>query len=153
MPWPSNWDDLVSGTACPMCNDGRPDETPFGIRVMEGEHLDAYLGRRAPQPGYVVAIWRGRHATDPGELSADELGDYWSEIVRVAGAMREHFRARKMNYEVLGNAVPHLHTHITARVAEGDVAPGGPLRGHPDVDLDPDRLAADAAALRALLSS
>lgn len=135
-----------------MCREGSPEETPFGTRVFAGRYCDAYVGTRAVQPGYVCAIWRGRHVTDLGELTPEELAGYWVEVTTVAAAMREHFRARKMNYEVLGNGVPHVHAHLTARFAEGDIQPGGPLRGHLDLDLPADVVECDARALRVLLA-
>lgn len=135
-----------------MCDEGRPDETPHGVRVFEGRYLDAYLGRRAAQRGYVVAIWRGRHVTDLRDLSSQERAGYWDEVVHVADAVAAHFDARKVNYEVLGNLMPHLHTHITARFAEGDVAPGAPLPpAQRDRELDPLDVAHDATALRTML--
>jgi len=52
----------------------------------------------------------------------------------------------------LGNGVPHLHTHITARYADGDVNPGAQVPGGRDVEFSADELLADAEALRRLLS-
>jgi diadenosine tetraphosphate (Ap4A) HIT family hydrolase len=55
--------------------------------------------------------------------------------VSSAGSGREDdrleavFRPVKMNFEILGNAVPHLHCHIKPRYY-GDPAPGKPI--HPD---------------------
>jgi diadenosine tetraphosphate (Ap4A) HIT family hydrolase len=56
--------------------------------------------------------------------------------------------------DVLGNAVPHLHTHIVPRYAD-DPRPGWPFP-FPDPDPPPmpeDRLLADVEALRLTLSS
>jgi diadenosine tetraphosphate (Ap4A) HIT family hydrolase len=55
----------------------------------------------------------------------------------------------KLNYDVLGNAVPHLHTHIVPRHAD-DPRPGWPF---PFRDSDPlampeQRLMRDVEALR-----
>lgn len=135
-----------------MCAEGRPVETGYGIRVFEGEVVDAYLARRSTQRGYVVAIWRGRHVNDLIELSDDELAVYFSEVARVSRATQAHFRPRKVNYEVLGNQVPHLHTHITSRYAENDIAPGAPLPAARDRTLPLDELLDDVAALQALLA-
>jgi diadenosine tetraphosphate (Ap4A) HIT family hydrolase len=134
-----------------MCAEGRPDETPHGIRIFAGEFCDAYLAKRGPQRGYAVVTWRGRHVVESIDLDAAEAAGYWSEVLRVAAALRDHFRPLKINYETLGNWVPHLHTHVTARYETGDVSPGGPLRKDQDVDLAPAELVRDAAALRKLL--
>jgi diadenosine tetraphosphate (Ap4A) HIT family hydrolase len=136
-----------------MCDEGRPQETPHGIRIFEGRYLDAYVGRRAAQPGYVVAIWRGSHVTDLRHLTSEDRAGYWDEVVRVSEAVAVHFDARKVNYEVLGNVMPHLHTHITARFAEDDVAGGAPIpSAERDRALDPERVSRDAAALSHLLT-
>src|SRR5262245_35233773 len=127
MSWPENWAELESGVPCPMCAEGRVEESAHGKRVFAGAFVDAYVGKQAAQPGYVCAVWRGWHVTALSELDEAERAGFWNEIVVVATAMRAHYRPRKMNYEVLGNVVPHLHVHITARFAERDVAPGAPL--------------------------
>jgi len=49
--------------------------------------------------------------------------------VRAAQALEAVFRPVKMNFEILGNAVPHLHCHIKPR-HYGDPVPGRPI--HPD---------------------
>jgi diadenosine tetraphosphate (Ap4A) HIT family hydrolase len=151
MGWPENWDSLVTDSGCPMCQEGRPKRTPHGIRIFAGEVLDAYVGTRAAQRGYVVAIWRGRHVNDLAELSIPELGSYWSEVTRVSTAVDRHYHPLKVNYEVLGNQVPHLHTHITARFHDGDVAPGKPLPQDRGVELSMELVEKDAAALAVML--
>lgn len=149
--WPENWDDLYRGDGCPMCG-RQPEETPFGLRVLSGRYADGILNRRAAQRGYVVVIWNGRHVAEPFELTADEAAGYFADMHAVGAAIKSHFDARKVNYETLGNAVPHLHTHVTARYAHGDVNPGASLPKDRDIDLDEAQLAEDARALRQLLA-
>jgi diadenosine tetraphosphate (Ap4A) HIT family hydrolase len=151
MPWPTNWDALYSGMECPLCEQERPEETPLGIRVHAGTLSDAYLSKHAAQRGYVVVIWRGSHVAEPTDLSAEDANSYWQDVLRVARAVRHHFHPRKVNYETLGNGVPHLHTHVTARYAENDVNPGAPLPFPRGDALPADELARDVTALRDLL--
>jgi diadenosine tetraphosphate (Ap4A) HIT family hydrolase len=134
-----------------MCREGRPERTQHGIRVFAGDFVDAYVGTRAAQRGYVVAIWRGRHVNDLTELTVSELAGYWSEVVRVSAAFARHYQPRKVNYEVLGNQVPHLHTHITARFVHGDVASGQPLPQDRDRALPIEVIEKDAEALSNIL--
>jgi diadenosine tetraphosphate (Ap4A) HIT family hydrolase len=70
-------------------------------------------------------------------------------VLRVGRALEAALRPVKLNYDVLGNAVPHLHTHIVPRYAD-DPRPGWPFP-FPVPDPDPmpeDRLLADVEALR-----
>jgi diadenosine tetraphosphate (Ap4A) HIT family hydrolase len=137
-----------------MCADGRPDEKPHGIRFLRGENTDAYLGRHAPARGYAFVVWRGPHVAEPTELDRADASAFWLEMLSAARLIEIHFNPCKLNYEVLGNGVPHLHAHIVPRYVD-DVAPGRPLpsecwlRG--DVDPVPDgELRRDAEALRLL---
>jgi diadenosine tetraphosphate (Ap4A) HIT family hydrolase len=99
-----------------------------------------------------IVVWRGRHVAEPTELSDEEAVGYWREVLRVASAVERHFRTVKLNYQLLGNAVPHLHTHLVPRYAD-DPSPGRPL-DFPDAErpqIPADRLRRDAQALRALV--
>jgi len=109
-----------------MCAQGRPDETPYGARIFAGEVSDAYLQRAAIQRGYTISIWRGRHVAEPTELEPDEASAYWLEVVRVACALESQLQPVKMNYDLLGNSLPHLHTHLVPRYAD-DPRPGWPF--------------------------
>jgi len=109
-----------------MCAEGRPDETPWGDRIFAGEVSDAYLQRADVQRGYTVVIWRGRHVAEPTELSDEEASRFWREVLRVGRALEAHLGPVKMNYELLGNSLPHLHAHVVPRYAD-DPRPGWPF--------------------------
>ena len=100
----------------------------------------------------MVVIWRGRHVAEPTELSDGEAVGYWREVLRVGAALERHYRPVKLNYQILGNAVPHLHTHLVPRFAE-DPAPGRPLP-FPEgerPDLPEEQFRRDVLALRSLI--
>jgi len=48
------------------------------------------------------------------------------ELSRVAQALEAVFRPVKMNYELLGNQVPHIHWHVVPRLAD-DANPRWPV--------------------------
>jgi diadenosine tetraphosphate (Ap4A) HIT family hydrolase len=135
-----------------MCAEGRPDETPFGVRFFAGAVADAYLQRAAIQRGYTIVTWRSRHVAEPTELEADEAAAYWLELLRVARALEEHFEPVKLNYDVLGNSMPHLHTHVIPRYAD-DPRPGWPFPFPEDepTPFEETGFRADVAALQTLL--
>ena len=135
-----------------MCAEGRPDETAWGVRILAGEVSDAYLQRARIQRGYTVVVWRGRHVAEPTQLSEEEAATYWLEVLRVGRALEVHLRPVKLNYDVLGNSLPHLHTHVLPRYAD-DPKPGWPFP-FPEEDPPPhpeESFRADVAALRELL--
>jgi diadenosine tetraphosphate (Ap4A) HIT family hydrolase len=126
MEWPRSFYELRRGEGCPMCAEGRPDETKYGARILAGEFSDAYLQRADIQRGYTIVIWRGRHVAEPTELSADEASQYWHEVLEVGRRLEQRLEPVKLNYDLLGNSLPHLHTHVIPRYAE-DPRPGWPF--------------------------
>lgn len=151
--WPKNWAGLLQGIGCEMCESTRPDEDRYGVRILRGQYSDAYLQRADVQRGYTVVIWRGRHVNEPTELDATEASGYWSDVLAVARALIEVYQPLKMNYETLGNSLPHLHTHLLPRFT-ADPRPGQPFpltAQQPDWQIPEDRLRAEAAELRSLL--
>lgn len=126
MEWSEAFYALKRGEGCAMCAEGRPDESDYGVRILAGDVCDAYLQKDGRQRGYTIAIWRGRHVVEPTELSADEAARYWLEVLAVGRAIETVLEPVKMNYEVLGNSLPHLHTHVMPRYAD-DPHPGWPF--------------------------
>ena len=128
--WPRNWPELIRGIGCEMCQSARPDADRYGIRILEGKYSDAYLQHADVQRGYTLVIWRGRHVNEPTELDEAEAAGYWAEVLAVARALISVYQPLKMNYETLGNSLPHLHTHLVPRYTD-DPRPGqpGPLHG------------------------
>jgi diadenosine tetraphosphate (Ap4A) HIT family hydrolase/predicted kinase len=156
--WPADWKERVRGKDCAMCADGRKEVAHGSSRVFTGRVSDAYLVRNdVGQRGYCVVIWRGRHVSDPTELSADEARDYFNEVLRVGRAIEQQYKPIKMNFEMLGNSLPHLHTHVIPRYLD-DGEPGQPSHfmriAQPDEATIPEaQYARDLAALRAILDN
>jgi diadenosine tetraphosphate (Ap4A) HIT family hydrolase len=154
MEWSKEFYAWRAGYGCPSCAQGRPDRTDFGLRYFAGDLCDAYLVRADIQRGLTIAVFRGHHVVEPTELTDGEAATYGREVLRVGRAIEVAFSPVKLNYNLLGNSVPHLHTHIVPRYAD-DPRPGWPFP-FPDPDPPPmsdNRLNADLAALRRALSS
>jgi diadenosine tetraphosphate (Ap4A) HIT family hydrolase len=67
-----------------------------------------------------------RHVEEP--YSLDDRGAWWAECMLVARALSTELRPKKMNYEIHGNTIPHLHMHLFPRF-EGDPFAGRPIDG------------------------
>jgi diadenosine tetraphosphate (Ap4A) HIT family hydrolase len=79
----------------------------------------------APLPGYVCVVSK-RHVDEPFELDDAASFTFWREAMAVAKALHARLRPRKMNYEIHGNSIPHLHMHLFPRY-EGDPFAGRPI--------------------------
>jgi diadenosine tetraphosphate (Ap4A) HIT family hydrolase len=89
---------------------------PGPLLIAELETARAYLHEDQFFPGYVLLVLR-RHATELYELPASERAVHLEEVTRVAQALARVFQPVKMNYELLGNQVPHIHWHLVPRLA------------------------------------
>ena len=108
----------------------------------------AYLHDDQFFPGWTVLVLK-HHATELFHLSRDERSRLIEEVAEVAAVLAEAWRAVKINYELLGNQVPHIHWHLIPRLPR-DPAPLDPVWriAHEPVQLQPDALAAEVDRLR-----
>jgi diadenosine tetraphosphate (Ap4A) HIT family hydrolase len=96
------------------------------VHVWDGAQTEVHLARRTAVRGYCTVTWAGRHVADPTDLEPGDAADYWNDVLLVGRAIRAVFQPVKVNYLLLGNLVPHLHTHVVPRYRD-DPAAGGPL--------------------------
>ena len=100
----------------------------YGFTVAALEASVLRLARDQFSRGYCVLISR-EHGPEPHSIPEPAL--YWRDVTRACAAIEAACRSDKMNYLTLGNAVPHLHTHLIPRYY-GDPAPGAPWLPGPD---------------------
>jgi diadenosine tetraphosphate (Ap4A) HIT family hydrolase len=74
----------------------------------------ALLGPWQFYHGYCLLVSR-RHATELNQLDDDERPAFLEEMCLLARAIEDCFCPHKLNYELLGNQVPHLHWHLFPR--------------------------------------
>jgi diadenosine tetraphosphate (Ap4A) HIT family hydrolase len=114
------WPALLSGAACPICRAGRPN----GI-VAELSAAFLTAEETAPMRGYCCLVLK-RHAVELSDLSSGEAAALMHDARRVARLVLQLTGAVKLNYEIHGNTIPHLHWHIYPRY-RGDPFEGGPV--------------------------
>ena len=118
-----HWDQLVSGEACPICLQGRP----HGV-VIELEGCYLTVDRQARVKGYCCLVSK-RHAAEVHELSEDEAGALMRDLRRVSAAVKQITGAVKMNQEIHGNTIPHLHVHVIPRYRGDELEEKGKTLG------------------------
>ena len=64
--------------------------------------------------GYVLFLSK-IHARELHELDGKFLDNFLKEMSFVAKTVSKTFKPQKLNYELLGNSMPHLHWHIIPR--------------------------------------
>jgi diadenosine tetraphosphate (Ap4A) HIT family hydrolase len=107
----------MSDATCPFCEKlGHLADLPSGEVVWEFPHSVAFLGRWQYFTGYCVLVSR-THATELSHLPTDQRHGYLDEMCLLAKAIEDCFAPDKLNYELLGNQVPHLHWHLFPRMA------------------------------------
>jgi diadenosine tetraphosphate (Ap4A) HIT family hydrolase len=100
---------------CPFCAKlaGLESLSP-GEVVWTFPHSVAFLGAWQFFEGYCVLVSR-RHATELSQLADAERQAFLDEMCLLARAIEMAYRPHKLNYELLGNQVPHLHWHLFPR--------------------------------------
>ena len=118
--WPADWDARRQGVGCPFCA-GVTSRSFHSGRISE-----ALLERHAIASGHTAVVFRPRHVAAFTDLTPTELTEYWLDIQDVGRAIERVFKPCHVNYQLLGNIVPHLHVHIVPRYLD-DAAPERPL--------------------------
>jgi diadenosine tetraphosphate (Ap4A) HIT family hydrolase len=121
------WDALVRGDGCPLCEECRSAEevNEYGYTVANLRLSRLRLAANQFPPGYCVLICT-QHVREPYHLTREEQALFFGDMMCAAQAIERVFSPEKMNFQLLGNLVPHLHAHIVPRYY-GDPAPGRPL--------------------------
>jgi diadenosine tetraphosphate (Ap4A) HIT family hydrolase len=102
---------------CPFCQKfATPVGWPAERIIWQFPHSIAVLGQWQYYTGYCLLISR-EHATELSHLE-EHLAPFLEEMTILAGAIEACFAPHKLNYELLGNQVPHLHWHLFPRSAD-----------------------------------
>lgn len=152
-PWndPGGWSRLLSGEDCPICRSIREEGVPLGtVLEMEVSYLTSQPGQ--PVHGYCCLVLR-RHAVELQDLEVAEAEGFMRDMRTLSKALQDTTGAVKMNVEMHGNTIPHLHAHFFPRYA-GDRFEGGPIdpQGREPIQLRSDEFEKFVAGLRAALA-
>jgi len=101
---------------CPFCRDvdmKSKRENPKWIADLQVS--TAILSTNQICRGYAILLYNKAHATELFQLEKEDQIAYLEDLVKVTKAVYDAYHPHKMNYELLGNVVPHLHWHIIPR--------------------------------------
>jgi diadenosine tetraphosphate (Ap4A) HIT family hydrolase len=133
---------------CPMCAMVGAEGEQF---IADLEMSRAYLNPDQFFAGWTWVVLR-RHATELYELTRSERSALVEDVTRVAEALARVLVPVKMNYELLGNQVAHIHWHLVPRLP-GDPDPRWPVwrLQHAPTSLEPGARQQRIAAIRRAL--
>jgi diadenosine tetraphosphate (Ap4A) HIT family hydrolase len=122
------------------------------LRIAEFEHSCVVLNRDQFFPGYTLLFTR-QHVTELFHLDRIVRSELMEEVSSVAAALSAAFQPEKINYELLGNMVPHIHWHIVPRFL-GDPLWPRPIwaESHDELLLTPEEYRQSIASIRMALS-
>lgn len=112
----------MNARACLICSHPgrRPDDVVANLTVAW-----VTAGTNAPLPGYACVVAK-RHVVEPYELAERERAAFWEDCMTAARGLADLLQPAKMNYEIHGNTIPHLHMHLHPRFV-GDPYEGRPI--------------------------
>jgi diadenosine tetraphosphate (Ap4A) HIT family hydrolase len=113
------WARARSAEACGVCRRGVPDDA---LAVLGASWVG--MPEDGPMRGYCF-LMALEHAVELHDLSPSEAAAFIRDAQAVSAAIQRVTGAVKMNYEIHGNTVPHLHMHVFPRY------PGDPFVGRP----------------------
>ena len=115
---------------CPMCHRWNDDSD---LKIIELSHSYVILNRDQYFPGYTL-LFTKHHATELFHLDRGVRGALMEEVSREAEALYTVYSPAKINYELLGNMVPHIHWHIVPRFSSEPLWPR-PIWAEPHQEL------------------
>jgi diadenosine tetraphosphate (Ap4A) HIT family hydrolase len=117
---PTEWERRLTPEGCVICASGGP-------RNVIGELSSCWVTAQPEAPlRYYTCVVARDHVVEPYEMAPDSQAAFWQEAMLVARAVASVARPTKMNYEIHGNTLPHLHLHLYPRASD-DPFVGGPI--------------------------
>jgi len=133
---------------CVMCHRW---ETDADLRIVAFEHSYLILNRDQFFPGYCL-LFAKQHVTELFHLDKVVRQGMLEEVTRTAAALAQLLKPDKINYELLGNMVPHIHWHLVPRFSNDPLWPR-PIWAEPHAEklLEPDGYLRRCEQIRQLL--
>jgi diadenosine tetraphosphate (Ap4A) HIT family hydrolase len=104
-----SWERLRDGVGCPICIQGRP----HGI-VAELATSFVTVDPAVAVRGYCCVVAR-QHVVELHDLPTTVAAKFMQDLQAVSYAISEITGAVKLNYQIHGNTIPHLHVHVIPR--------------------------------------
>jgi len=111
------WNKWCDSKDCPVCRNLPQPGDYVTIAETEASWIEAHPNVPLRGTCYVMSKI---HAVELFDLSDEDAFAFLKDVMITARALKEVTGAAKINYEIHGNSVPHLHMHLFPRYLLGD---------------------------------
>ena len=111
-----NW---AEPSACPVCRSQESDHPPVLIKELEHSWVECYEEAQGRLFGklHILSKVHSEHFYD---MDDEDIHNFMCDVKKTAKALHEVTCAVKINYEIHGNSMPHLHAHLFPRYLDDD---------------------------------
>ncbi len=103
--------------SCPVCRNLPQPGDYVTLAETDASWIEAHPNVPLKGTCYIMSK---KHAVELYELSNDDAIAFLKDVMITARVLKEVTGATKINYEIHGNTVPHLHMHLFPRYLVGD---------------------------------
>jgi diadenosine tetraphosphate (Ap4A) HIT family hydrolase len=118
------WKEMSRKENCPVCRRLPSPSDTVTIQETDASWLEARPRVALRGTCYLLSK---KHAVELFDLSDQEAFAFLRDVMRAARALKEITGATKINYEIHGNTIPHLHIHLFPRYLQDDRFRDGPI--------------------------
>lgn len=110
---------------CPVCQEQEAPHRPTLLKELEYSWAECYKEAQGRLFGKCHVLSK-KHSAHFYEMSKEDMANFMEDVQRVARALHKVTGAVKINYEIHGNSMPHLHVHLFPRYIDDDF-PSAPI--------------------------
>ena len=118
------WKSPLQKENCPVCQNLPQPDDYVTIAETDASWIEAHPEVPLRGTCYVMSKM---HAVELFDLSDEGAFAFLKDVMMTAKALKYVTGAEKINYEIHGNTVPHLHMHLYPRYLENDQFRNGPI--------------------------
>jgi len=112
-------------TDCPVCQNEPGPTNILLIKELEHSWLEASMKAQGSIWGKCHLLSK-KHYMELYEMSKEDLLSFMTDVQKASRALKKVTGATKINYEIHGNSMPHLHVHLFPRYLD-DFFPSAPI--------------------------
>lgn len=122
---PATWAKYLSKEGCPVCTRTTEDRLPMARHIADLSVSRLIADRNTCLKGYCSLVLKP-HVIEIYELSDADSAAFMRDTKVASLALKKTTGAVKLNYEIHGNTIPHMHMHLWPRQI-GDRFENGPI--------------------------